>query len=174
MKLTKQNRILFILIITLLVWGHVLWDYFHGGIPVHYLFMNESMPPMPNWLGAIILPFFTWFLLRRIQKRTNVLNSSESLSKVLMRFLIAAVVATGISVCFTMGIEIPGFILLSILGLGLFFPLYKSEFLLGWVLGSSYTFGAIIPMLMGSLFALGCFLLYIVGKFVKGLFSERA
>ena len=128
---------------------------------------------MPNWLGALILPFFTWFLLYRIQNRTNNPDSPEPLSKIVLRFLIAAAVAIGIAVCFTLGIEIPSFILLSILGLGLFFPLYKSEFLLGWVLGSSFTFGAIIPMLMGSLFALVCFLLFSLGRLVKGLFVKK-
>lgn len=166
-KLTLKNRLLFTLLVTLLVWGHVIWDYFHGGVPTHYLFHDKDMPGIPNWVGAIILPFFTWFLLYRIQKRSDAADPNPGLKLIGLRFLMAALVAIGIAVCFTLGIEIPGFILLSILGLGLFFPLYYSEFLLGWVLGSAFTFGAVIPMGFGSLFALVCFLLFLIGSIVK-------
>ncbi len=170
-NLTKNHRILVTLIVTLLVWGHVLWDHLHGGIPAHYLFHNKDMPGIPNWMGALMLPFFTWFLLYRIQKRTNDPHAPNSLSKVVLRFLAAFVVAIIISVCFMKGIEIPTFVLLSILGMGLFFPLYFSEFLLGWVLGSAFTFGAVIPMGFGSIFALVCFGLFVLGRFVLGLFK---
>lgn len=173
MKLSFRLRIILTLIVTLLIWGHVIWDHFHGGIPTHYLFHNKDMPGIPNWIGALILPFFTWFLLYRIQKRTDKTDSTGSLKKVFFRFLAAAAVAVGISVCFTMGIEIPSFVLLSILGLGLFFPLYNSEYLLGWVLGSSFTFGAVIPMGFGSLFALVCFLLFLLGRFIWKLLQPK-
>ncbi|MEO1487700.1 MAG: hypothetical protein AAFU57_18330, partial [Bacteroidota bacterium] len=66
---TFKSRIALTLVVTALVWGHVLWDYFHDGIPTHYLFHDKNMPGIPNWIGAIILPFFTWILLHRMQKR---------------------------------------------------------------------------------------------------------
>ena len=165
-KLTKNHRIQITLLVTLLVWGHVLWDHLHGGIPTHYLFHSKDMPGIPNWIGALILPFFTWFLLYKIQKRINKVDAPDSLPKVVLRFLAAALVAITIAFCFMNGIEIPTFVLLSVLGLGLFFPLYYSEFLLGWVLGSAFTFGAVIPMGFGSIFALVCYGLYILGRFV--------
>lgn len=131
------------------------------------------MPGIPNWVGAMILPFFTWFLLHRIQKRTDGVDPQDSLKTVLLRFLAAATVAITIAVCFMNGIEIPTFVLLSILGLGLFFPLYYSEFLLGWVLGSTFTFGAVIPMGFGSIFALICFGLFMLGRLVLRLFKTK-
>lgn len=171
-KLTPTHSILATLCITLLVWGHVLWDYFHGGIPTHYLFHNKEMPGIPNWIGALLLPFFSWFLLYRIQKRTNRAVAPDSLKTVLSRFLIAAAVAITIAVCFMKGIEIPPLILLSILGLGLIFPLYYAEFLLGWIIGSAFTFGAVIPMGFGSIFALVCFILHKLGKLVLRLLNK--
>ena len=170
--LTKKHLVYITLGITLLIWGHVLWDYFHGGIPTHYLFHNKDLPGIPNWIGAIVLPFFSWFLLYRIQKRTESKKSANSIRKILIRFLLAAAVAITISVCFMNGIEIPPLILLSILGLGLFFPLFYSEFLLGWVLGSAFTFGAVIPMGFGSIFALICFILFQFGRFVLKVFKK--
>ena len=172
-KLNLKSRIIFTVLIFLLIWGHVIWDYFHGGIPTHYLFHDANMPGFPNWLGAIILPFFVWFLLHRIQKRIDKDSPKDTTKKIVLRFLAAALVAITIAVCFTKGIEIPPVILLSILGLGLFFPLYNSEFLLGWVLGSSFTFGAIIPMGFGSLFALICFILFTIGRLIWRLLSPK-
>ena len=164
MKINLKNRILFTLLVTILVWAHVLWDYFHGGIPVHYLFHDKDMPGIPNWIGASILPFYTWWLLLRIQKRQQKQGTSFSISLVFKRFLLAAVLAITIAVCFVHGIQIPTGILLGILGLGIIFPLFYSEFLLGWVLGSSFTFGAVIPMGFSPFLALGCFLLYQIGR----------
>ncbi|NKI32709.1 hypothetical protein [Croceivirga thetidis] len=159
MKFNLQSRIICTALVTVLVWAHVLWDYFHDGIPVHYLFMDKNMPPFPNWLGAIILPFFCWVLLARIAKRVNNHDDKDSLKLVFMRFLSAFAVSLAISVCFENGIEIPGLLLLSIFAQAFIFPLYKSEFLLGWVLGTSYTFGAMIPMLFAVVLA-GVFYLF--------------
>ena len=125
------------------------------------------MPGIPNWIGAIILPFFTWMLLYRMQKRLDQPNTAETIRKLFLRFLAAAMVATGISICFSLGIEIPGFDLLGILGLGFVFPLYYAEFLLVWVLGTAFPFGAVIPMGFGSFFALICFILYLIGRLLR-------
>jgi len=172
-KLTTNHLIGITICVTLLVWGHVLWDHLHGGIPTHYLFRSKDMPGIPNWVGALILPFFTWFLVFRIRKRVNSDTSRESLKKVVLRFLAALSVSVALAVCFMNGIEIPKAVLLSILALGLFFPLYYSEFLLGWVLGSAFTFGAVIPMGFGSIFALVCFVLFSLGRLVVRLFKTK-
>jgi len=145
------------------------WDYFHGGIPTHYLLHNPDLPGIPNWLGAIVLPFFTWFLLYRIHKRideSEIRATSESLRKVILRFFAATLVSISIAVCFVGGIDVIDYIMGSVFVLAFLFPLYKSEFLLGWVLGSTFTFGAIIPIGFGSIFALLFFLIY---KFMKAI-----
>ncbi|MEM6893288.1 MAG: hypothetical protein AAF554_06315 [Bacteroidota bacterium] len=166
-NLTLRSRIAITLVITVFIWAHILWDYFHGGIPTHYLFHDKNMPGIPNWIGAIILPFFTWGLLHRMQRRLDKPNTTETKRKLFLRFLAAAGVAMGIAICFSLGIEIPGFVLLAILGLGFIFPLYYAEFLLGWVLGSAFTFGAVIPIGFGSIFALICFMLYQIGRLLR-------
>ncbi len=171
--LNQKNRILITLLVTLLIWVHLAWDYFHGGIPTHYILHDDSLPGIPNWLGGIILPFFTYFLLYRIHKRLNTENINESLKKVGLRFFIAALLSTIISICFLNGIDIIDYIMGSILILAFVFPLYKSEFLLGWVIGSALTFGAIIPIAFGSMLCLLFFVLYKMGKGVVGLFKPK-
>ena len=176
MKLTLRLRILITGIVTLLVWSHVAWDYFHGGVPTHYLLLDDRLPGIPNWWGAAILPFFTWFMLYRIHKRIDgreLLVTSESLRNVVLRFLAAVLVAVSIAVCFMNGIEVIDYIMGSLFVLALFFPLYKSEYILGWVLGASFTFGAIIPMGFGCLLALIFFIFYQLGKTIIGFFRSK-
>lgn len=176
MKLTLRIRILITSLVTLLVWGHILWDHLHGGIPTHFLLHDDNLPGIPNWLGAIVLPFFTWFLLYRIHTRIDwpdIPVASESLRKVILRFILAFLISVSIAIFFTMEIDIIEYIMGSIFILAFFFPLYKSEFLLGWVLGSTFTFGAIIPMGFGSIFALIFFIFYKISRAVFGLLRSK-
>lgn len=155
------------------MWGHLVWDYFHGGIPTHYLLQDDNLPGIPNWVGGIVLPFFTWFLLYRIHKRIDTSPSKVQLRTVAYQFIAALLVAATISVCFTMGIDVIDYIMLGILALACILPLYRSEYLLGWVVGSSFTFGAVIPIIFGSLLALICYILYKTVRGIMGLFMAK-
>lgn len=175
-KLTSKSRISITVVVTLLVWGHIIWDYFHGGIPVHYVLHDDALPGIPNWVGGLVLPFFTWFLLYRIHRRMSgfeMLPASERLNAILKRFLLSLSIALSISVFFSLQIDIIDYIMLGIIVLALFYPLYKSEYLLGWVLGSSFTFGAIIPIVFGSILALMLFIVYKLSTFVVGFVKTK-
>jgi hypothetical protein len=171
MKLTLRLRVFITLIVTILVWAHIVWDHFHGGIPTHYLLHNKDLPGIPNWWGAIILPFFTWFLLFRIHKRINDPSAEEPLKSVILKFLSALMVSIIIAVCFMNNIDVIDYIMGSLFILAFFFPLYKSEYLFGWVLGSAFTFGAIIPIMFGSIFASVFFLLYKIPRALVNYFQ---
>ncbi|MBD0849300.1 hypothetical protein [Maribacter arenosus] len=176
MKLSLRLRRLLTTIVTLLIWSQLAWDYFHGGVPTHYLLHDDRFPGIPNWWGAAILPFFTWFLLYRIHKRIDgrgMLVASENLRNIVLRFLSGVLVAVAIAVCFMNGIEVTDYIMGSLFVLAFFFPLYKSEYLLGWVLGAAFTFGAILPMGFGSLLALIFFVFYQLGKAVGGFIRPK-
>jgi hypothetical protein len=175
MKLPLRLRILITTIVALLVWGHITWDYFHGGIPTHYLLHDDNLPGIPNWLGGIILPFFTWFLLHRISIRVNnKIRETENLKRIGYRFASGVLVAIAIAVCFMNGIEVTDYIMGSLFVLAFFFPLYKSEYLLGWVLGATFSFGAILPMGFGSILALVFFIFYKVSRVIIGLFRPKS
>ncbi len=163
-QLSQKNRLFITGIITMGLLGHLAWDYFHGGIPTHYLLQNKDMPGIPNWWGAIVLPFFAYFLLFRIHKRLNRAEQKDSVKLVILRFLAGLVCAVSISVAFLNGIEVTDYIMGLIFILAFIFPLYKSEYLLGWVLGSAFAFGAIIPILFGSIL---CFLFFLVYQLVS-------
>jgi hypothetical protein len=158
------------------VWSHIIWDYFHEGIPVHYILHNPNLPGIPNWVGAIVLPFFTWILLHRIHIRINrpkIVTIPASIKNVALRFFASALVAVTIAICFMNDINAIDYIMGSLFILAFIFPIYKSEFLLGWVVGSSFTFGAMLPIVFGSLIAGIFFLLYKIPRKILSYFTLK-
>jgi hypothetical protein len=171
--LTQKGRILITTVVTLLIWGHVLWDYTHEGIPVHFILRSKDMPGIPNWWGAIVLPFFTYFLLFRISERLNQSENKESLQRIGLRFLGGILFAVSISVSFMNGNAITDYIMGLIFILAFVFPIYKSEYFLGWVFGSAFSFGAMIPILFGSMLCLIFFLIYQLVAVVKRVLTPK-
>ena len=147
-KLTLKTRLIFTGIVTIFIWGHLAWDYFHEGVPTHRILHREDLPGISNWWGGIVLPLITWFLLYLIQNRMNVNNKSNINSNSIhfvYRFLGAFLFGILLSIFFIIGSDMSGYMMIGIIPLSFFIPLYRPEYLLGFVLGATYTFGAILP-----------------------------
>ncbi|MFS4468003.1 hypothetical protein [Maribacter sp. 2210JD10-5] len=172
LKIDFKFRLFLTLIFTFIIWSHIGWDYHNGGVPVHYLFQSDEMPGISNFWGAILFPFFSFYLLSRIQKRIDE-SAIENLKKVGLRFLISLCCSGAISFFFLNNVDVIDYIMVAILLLAFIFPLYKSEYLLGWVVGSMFTFGAVIPMVFGSILTLLFFGFYQLKKLVVGLFRYK-
>lgn len=166
-KNTVNTAILLIqTVITLAIWSLLLWDHVHGGVPSHHLLANENLPEVSNWWGAIAVPLTSFFLLKRIKKRIH--SKGEPIPAYLIRkecyaFVAALIYGTIIAVSFTTGnTEISGFLFLGMLAIALFFPIYRSAYFLGFLTGMMYTFGGVLPILIGGLMSLICYLLFIL------------
>lgn len=161
-----KMQILLTSIVSVAIWSLLTWYYFNGGVPSHHILAREDLPEISNWWGAILLPVLTWFVLFRIQKRENLPNSRGSKfleipQKVWLGFLGALILGTALSVFFTLGNEgMSGYLMLSVFLISLFFPVYRAECLLGFVMGMTFTFGAILPTGIGSILAIIGFLIY--------------
>lgn len=166
-KLTLKIRAIFTGIVTMLVWTHLAWDYFHEGVPTHHVLHREDLPGISNWWGGIILPLLTWFLLYLIQKRMNEndrLNVKNNLIYFVYRFLGALLFGILLSFFFTIGSDIPGYMMIGVILLSFFIPLFRAEYLLGFLLGMTYTFGAILPIVIGIVLTI---IFIITFKFVR-------
>ena len=176
-KLTLKTRVIFTVIVTILIWVNLVWDYFHGGVPTHHILQREDLPGMSNWWGGIVLPLITWFLLYLIQKRMNEdekSNINSNSNHILYSFLGAFLFGILLSIFFTIGSDIPGYMMIGIMPLSFFIPLYRPEYLLGFVLGMTYTFGPILPIIVAIILTVIFIIsyklirygiLYIVSKF---------
>jgi hypothetical protein len=155
-------------IVALAIGSLLAWNNFHGGIPKHHILARKDLPEISNVWGGILLPLLTWFLLYRIQQRVlkekDMHPESADLPLfILYRFASSLLFGILLSVFFTFDyMEIPGYMLMGALILSVFIPLYRSEYILGFVMGMTYTFGAVLPTLIGSVLAIIAFLLYIL------------
>lgn len=177
-KISFKFRIYFTAVITLLIWMLLLWNYFNGGVLSHHILANEDLPSISNWWGGLLLPLLTWFLLFRIEKRIRPQNDGtfiypQYLKKVVYGFIGALVYGSMLSLSFTMGSSAPSYMILAILPIGLFIPVYRSEYLLGFVIGMTYTFGAVLPTGIGSiLMVIAAILYFLVRPGILYLYSK--
>ena len=159
-------RIYFTAITAIAIWSLLLWDYSHGGVPIHHILQRADMPAFSNWWGGLLIPVLTWFLLNQICKRIPITNAEKvSFSAISVSIYIGffTSLAFGIilSALFSFDVhDIPGYMLLALLPLALFVPIYQAECLLGFILGMIFTFGGVLPILIGSLFVAISFIIF--------------
>ena len=166
-----KGRITFTILVSLSIWTLLVWNYFHGGVPSHHVLARKDLPLISNWWGALTLPVLSWYLTHRIAIRIKESSVQEAIRKALLAIVLSLVYGALISIFFTFGPkELPAYLLQGILVLALCFPLYRAEYLLGFVLGMTYTFGGVLPLGIGSVLALICFVLYKGIRFIiKGI-----
>lgn len=154
-------------IVTFAIWTLLAWNHYHGGVPRHHILANKNLPAISNWWGGLLLPLLTWFLLYRLHKRiirNRNENSETSIYPKHIFYGFAGSLLFGIllSVFFTFGYpDITGYMILGLFPLAMFFPIYRAECLLGFVIGMSFTFGAVLPTGVGSILALVSAMIYL-------------
>ena len=149
-NLTKIKALI-VGVVTFLIFNFLFWEHFHGGVTSHHLLHQQDLPSISNWWSGILLPILTWFLLSRIEKRLDKNNSqtpktNNSFSTIFWLFITGLAFGILLSTSFTY--EYKPFldnVLYLIIILSFIIPVYYSEFILGFILGMTYTFGAIIP-----------------------------
>lgn len=170
----RQNRsntkVLLTGIVTVFVLSLLIWEHFHGGVASHHILQQQNLPAISNWWNGLILPVLTWFLIGRMEKRIGKQSSqgqqtNKLQSQALRLFIIGLGLGVLIATSFTNGYSafldnVPYIILV----LSLIIPIYYAEFILGFILGMTYTFGAILPTVFILLLAIIGILTY---KFIR-------
>jgi hypothetical protein len=184
-----RTRIYFTATVSIAVWLLLVWDHYHGGVPSHHILARKDLPAISNWWGGLLLPLLTWFLLYRIQKRLMRNNIEKSNVpklpvNIFYGFIGALFFGIVLSGFFTFGYtDIPGYMLIGLFVLALFVPVYRAECLLGFVIGMTFTFGAVLPTGVGSILVLiGALLflyvrkgiVYVVSRFVHKVFNATS
>ena len=155
----RQWRVCVTMLVVLLELTHLAWEHFHGGVRVHHFLARSDMPAMSNWWGLLLLPVLAWFVTGRLQKRIALnFDGEDATSKlpvsIAAGFAVALLFGILLSVSFTRGDEtIAAYLFECILLLALLLPIYRAECVLGFVLGMTFTFGAMLPTFIGSVIA---------------------
>jgi hypothetical protein len=162
MKL-RPYKLYFTLAISIAIWALLLWDHFHGGVPSHHLLHRADLPKISNWWSGLIIPALTLLLTYRIERRLiHSDDQKQSFLNILYPFLFALIYGILISVFFLMGYsKITGYLFNGIVLLALFFPIYRAEYLLGFVIGITPTFGAFLSTVAGTILVIVGLLIYL-------------
>lgn len=148
-----RYRISFIIATTISMLGILIGDYLHSGIPAHHLFANPDLPSVSNAWGALLIPALTTYLTGQMEKSVVIggVVDGHKLMKALVSLLIAALYAVSMATAFTWGYSsVSSFLFMTLLILALIFPLYRAPYYLGFVLGLTFFFGAVLPTLIGG------------------------
>jgi hypothetical protein len=171
-------RISLTVLALLLELAHLGWTQFHGGVPSHHLLNRADLPAISNWWGAVLIPALTWFLVGRIQLRLSQPGADSSakshrLAPVLAGFLGALAYGAALALAFTMQSAAVTYIFLGLFAISLLVPTYRAEYVLGFVLGMSFTFGAVLPTAVASVVALFSGIAHFVFFRIRRLLRNR-
>lgn len=141
------------------------WQHFTGGVPSHSFMARDDMPSISNWWGVLTLPTLTWFALGNIGARLGAgrVTARAALAGALGALLFGLVLAVAYELRIN---EIPRAQIRLVPLLALVVPLYRAEYLLGFVLALAYTFGGVLPLLIGAVLAAGGAVLYLAPRWL--------
>ena len=115
------------------------------------------MPAISNWWGALVLPLLTWFLVGWIEKHEQSIFSKS----VLAGLIGSAVYGAFLTLAFYNGLnQLASLMGPGLLILALFIPIYRAEYVLGFILSLTVGFGAILPTIFTVVIAPLAYLLY--------------
>lgn len=141
-------------------WAFLAWQHGHGGVPGHHFLDRADMPAISNWWGGLVLPCITWFLLGRVQRRIAS-PVGAAMRDATIGFIGALGFAVLLSIFFARGDDqVTGVMFELLFVTALVVPIYRAEYLLGFVLGMACTFGGVLPSVVGVIVALIALLIH--------------
>ncbi|SFC93279.1 hypothetical protein [Massilia yuzhufengensis] len=161
-----QSRLLLTICALVAETLHIGWEYTHGGVLAHHLLANPELPAISNWWGLLVVPLLVWHLVGRIQRRAHTLVQAGSRERfrslAQVRFTVALLWGAALALAFTLGHPAVTFIFFGAFAAALFVHAYRAEYVLGFALGMTFTFGAVLPVLVASVIAACSFLVHLL------------
>lgn len=154
--LPLNKRILYTLIVFFGTLIHILWDYLHGGVPVHHLLQRADLPGISNWWGLVTLPLLCWVVLVRINRRyksETIIRSMQQKRGIYTRFAAGLLFGCILSYFFVIGSVVPGYMMAALFVIAFIIPLYLGEYFIGFALGTAFVLGGVLPVMVACILA---------------------
>ena len=121
---------------------HLGWEALHGGIASHHLLQRADLPAFSNAWGLLLVPLLGAWAGGRWPSEGR---------RVALGLALPLLLGLALSLSFQWQMpEATELIFFSLPLLALLLPAQRPECLLGFVLGMSWTFGAVLPTLIGG------------------------
>ncbi len=152
-------RVYLTVLVVLAEVAHLAWEHVHGGVRSHHVLNRADLPAISNAWGALLLPAMAWFLSGRVQRRIAPEADGADApaippAAVVTGFVGALIFGTVFAGLFAFGYQsVTGYLFQGLIVLALLLPIFRAECVLGFVLGMTFTFGAVLPTAVGSVFA---------------------
>ncbi len=160
-KLLFQNKAVFVLVVTVLAAVHLTWDYFHGGVPTHYILHSKDLPGISNWWELLTVPLMSWVLLSFMNR--SILKGDDPGAG----FFLALLYGITMAVLWHVGLaDVMQYLIWLPVAMSLFVRVHGANTFLGFFLGMVFTFGGVLPIGIGLILFMISFLVY---KLVRGV-----
>lgn len=178
MHLAEQQRAQVVIAsgVLALVLLHLAWEMVNGGVVSHHFLARSDMPRVSNWWGIVLVPALAWFVAGRVLGRPTNNEQSAGLipgniRRALPAFCGALVYGGLLAGSFTFGFGVERYLFFALFAIGLVLPLYRGEYILGFVLGMMATFGGILPVVVAAVVASVSWVAHVLFRAVMRLFS---
>ncbi|CAM3715763.1 hypothetical protein [Roseateles saccharophilus] len=128
---------------------HLGWEALHGGIATHHLLQRADLPGLSNLWGLLVLPALAAWAAGRLPPAT-----AGDGRRIAVGFALPLLLGAALSLAFTLQLQaLTEAVFFGSMLLALLLPAHRPESLFGFVLGMSWTFGALLPTLIGAVIA---------------------
>jgi hypothetical protein len=130
---------------------HLGWEALHGGIVSHHLLQRADLPALSNAWGLLVLPALAAWAARRWPRGPA---RARHWLPVAWGFALPLALGAALSLAFGWQLQaLTEALFFTLLLLALLLPAHRPESLFGFVWGMSWTFGAVLPALIGVVLA---------------------
>ncbi|KQW51640.1 MULTISPECIES: hypothetical protein [unclassified Roseateles] len=148
---STSRRLIFAALALLAEGLHLGWEALHGGIVSHHLLQSAAMPAISNAWGLLIVPALAAWAAGRLP-RPGV--AARDWRPVALGLALPLLLGAALSLAFGLKLQaLTEIIFFTLLLVALLLPAHRPESLLGFVLGMSWTFGAVLPTAIGAVIA---------------------
>ena len=154
--------------------AHLAFEHFTGGVQSHNLLDRPDLPSISNWLGLATLPLLGILLGLRVSRQPRATGWAGIPSGVLTGLFGAFLYGLALATSFELGASsITSVAFFGLFLCALLFPIYRAEYLLGFVVGMTVTFGAVLPFLVALVFAVVSLVVRFLFRAVGALLRKR-
>ena len=142
-------------------------EHLAGGVRSHNLLNRSGLPAISNWWGLFVLPTLGWLFGMRPRNHLTATRRSGSSMGIWLGLGAALLYGGAMAGSFQLGFApVTSSLFLGLFLIAVALPVYRAEYVLGFVMGMTFTFGGVLPALVATVFATISFLVRLASRFL--------